>query len=383
MIIDFSNISTRPLKNSYNLSVEIVFLKLELLLILFIFTIKINWTLKIYIYITNLGIIMTFKEYFENNPVAQGLQGRDLIYMDDFSQEEILETLNLAKLMKTGVINRCEQTKILTGQSLAEIFEKPSLRTRTSFETGIYQLGGHGMYLSPAEIGLGKRESVHDVANVLARITDIIMARVFDNKTVVDLAKYSSKPVINALCDKEHPCQVLADIETVIEHKGTDFNNLKFTYVGDGNNMCNSLLIICSKLGINFACACPEGYLPTDDYVTKAENYAKAKGSFIQVETDPIKAVVGSDIVYTDVWASMGQEEETAKRAVIFADYQVNSKLMGYAKSDACFMHCLPAHRGSEVTDEVMDCAQSIVFDEAENRLHAQKAVMALLGNRF
>lgn len=326
---------------------------------------------------------MTFREYFDNNPIARGLQGRDLIYMDDLSKEEILTVLDFARIMKTGEISREEQTKICKGFSLAEIFEKPSLRTRVSFETGIYQLGGHGMYLSPAEIGLGKRESVHDVANVLARFCDIIMARVFDNKTVVDLAKYSDKPVINALCDKEHPCQVLADIETVIEHKGTDFKNLKFTYIGDGNNMCNSLMIICSKLGINYACACPDGYKPTNDYVTKAQDYASKNGVTMAVETDPIKAVVGADIVYTDVWASMGQEAETAKRAEIFADYQVNSKLMGYAKSDACFMHCLPAHRGSEVTDEVMDCANSIVFDEAENRLHAQKAVMALLGNRF
>lgn len=326
---------------------------------------------------------MTFKEYFDNNPIARGLQGRDLIYMDDFSREEILTVLDFARIMKTGEISREEQTKICKGFSLAEIFEKPSLRTRVSFETGIYQLGGHGMYLSPAEIGLGKRESVHDVANVLARFCDVIMARVFANKTVVDLAKYSDKPVINALCDMEHPCQVLADIETVIEHKGTDFKNLKFTYIGDGNNMCNSLMIICSKLGINFACACPEGYKPTDDYVNKAQNYASNNGVTMAVETDPVKAVVGADIVYTDVWASMGQEAETAKRAEIFADYQVNSKLMGYAKNDACFMHCLPAHRGSEVTDEVMDCTNSIVFDEAENRLHAQKAVMALLGNKF
>ncbi len=326
---------------------------------------------------------MTFKEYLDNNPVAKGLQGRDLIYMDDFSREEILEVLNLAKLMKTGEIDRCEQTKILWGQSLAEIFEKPSLRTRTSFETGIYQLGGHGMYLSPAEIGLGKRESVHDVANVLSRITDIIMARVFSNSTVVGLAENSKKPVINALCDMEHPCQVLADIETVFEHKGCDGKKIKLTYIGDGNNVCNSLMIICSKLGINFACGCPEGYLPVEEYVNKASNYASANGVDMIVETDPVKAVVGADIVYTDVWASMGQEEETAKRAVIFADYQVNSKLMGYAKSDACFMHCLPAHRNSEVTDEVMDCQNSIVFDEAENRLHAQKAVMALLGNRY
>lgn len=326
---------------------------------------------------------MRFKDFFDNNETAKGLQGRDLIYMDDFSKEEIETVLSLAKIMKTGIIDRKEQTEILWGQSLAEIFEKPSLRTRTSFETGIYQLGGHGMYLSPAEIGLGKRESVYDVANVLARITDIIMARVFENSTVVGLAKASHKPVINALCDMEHPCQALADIETVIEHKGDDFKNIKFTYIGDGNNVCNSLMIICSKLGINFACGCPDGYLPSEDYVKKAQAYAKGNGVSMAVETDPVKAVVGADIVYTDVWASMGQEAETAKRAVIFADYQVNSKLMSYAKNDACFMHCLPAHRGSEVTDEVMDCANSIVFDEAENRLHAQKAVMALLGNRF
>lgn len=326
---------------------------------------------------------MTFRQYFDENETARGLQGRDLIYMDDFSKEEIETVLSFANMMKTGVIDRKEQTEILWGQSLAEIFEKPSLRTRTSFETGIFQLGGHGMYLSPAEIGLGKRESVWDVANVLSRITDIIMARVFSNSTVVGLAKGSEKPVINALCDMEHPCQALADIETVIEHKGNDFKNINFTYIGDGNNVCNSLMIICSKLGINFKCGCPVGYTPSEDYVKKAEAYAKGNGTVMAVETDPVKAVVGADIVYTDVWASMGQEAETQKRAEIFADFQVNAKLMSYAKSDACFMHCLPAHRGSEVTDEVMDCANSIVFDEAENRLHAQKAVMALLGNRF
>jgi len=325
---------------------------------------------------------MTFTEYLNNNSIAKAMQGRDLIYMDDFSREEIFTTLDLSMKMKTGEISRDEQTNILKGQTLTEIFEKPSLRTRVSFETGIFQLGGMGLYLSPNEIGLGVRESIHDIASVLSRMTDIIMARTFSNSTVLGLAKSSNRPVINALCDMEHPCQVLADIQTVFEHKGKD-SKLKFTYVGDGNNVCNSLMVICSKLGIDFACGCPEGYLPVDKYVKLAEKYASENNSYVAIETDPTKAVANADVVYTDVWASMGQEAETKQREKDFKDFQVNSKLMSYAKSDAVFMHCLPAHRGSEVTNEVVDSPNSIVFDEAENRLHAQKAVMALLANRY
>ena len=294
------------------------------------------------------------------------------------SKSDIMTVLDLASKFKSRTVSAEAQRGILHGKTLAMIFEKPSLRTRVSFDTGIYQLGGHGIYLGPNDIQLGKRESVADIACTLDRMVDVIMARVFDHDTVVTLAKHAKAPVINGLSDTEHPCQALADFLTIQEHKGS-FKGLKLTFVGDGNNVAQSLMLLAAKVGMNFTLACPEGYDPVEKFVCAAENFAGDTGADIKVEHDVYDAVSNSDVVYTDVWASMGQENETVERARVFASYQVNSKLMSYAKPDAIFLHCLPAHRGAEVTDSVIDSPQSVVFDEAENRLHAQKAVMALL----
>lgn len=324
---------------------------------------------------------MDFKEFLNTNPCAGGLAGRHLLKMNDLTTEEILTLLDFAEKMKTGIISRREQLDILPGCTLAEIFEKPSLRTRVSFETGIYQLGGQGIYITSKEIQIGVRESVYDISNVLTRMVDIAMARVFKHSTVAGLAQYAKKPVINGLCDTEHPCQALADILTLKEERGLQ-EGMRFVYIGDGNNVCQSLMIICAKLGIGFVCACPKGYYPEDEYLSLASNMAAANGTYSELTEDPVKAAEGADVIYTDTWTSMGQEQEAKEREKVFASYQVNSELMAKADSRCIFMHCLPAHRGFEVTDEVMDSAQSRIFREAENRLHAQKAVMGLLGQK-
>lgn len=306
------------------------------------------------------------------------LSGKDLLSIANLSRDEINSIFDMTRKLKEKEISREDQRNILKGKTLAMIFEKPSLRTRVSFETGIFQLGGHGIYLGPKDISLGKRESVADIARTLAGMVDIIMARVFSNKSVLGLAEYSKVPVINGLCDLEHPCQALADFYTILEKKGK-FDGLKLAFIGDGNNVAHSLMLLAAKLGTSFSIGCPEGYEPNADIVSDAKTFAKETGAVIEVTHDPVQAAKDADIIYTDVWASMGQEEEAAERAKIFAPFQVNAELMKNAKPDAIFEHCLPAHRGSEVTDEVIDSPQSVVFDEAENRLHAQKAVMALL----
>lgn len=310
------------------------------------------------------------------------MKGTDLLDIGQLSLDEIELILDTATKLKTGVVSPEDQRKILHGKTLAMIFEKPSLRTRVSFETGIFQLGGHGIYLGPNDISLGKRESVGDIACTLDRMVDIIMARVFAHESVITLAKNARVPVINGLSDLEHPCQALADFLTIRENKG-DFKDLKLTFVGDGNNVAHSLMLLAAKVGMSFTIACPNGYEPLESVLSEAKEYAAANGAKIEIEHDVYAAVKDSDVIYTDVWASMGQEDETAKRVLAFADYRVNSELMAKAKPDAIFLHCLPAHRGSEVTDEVIDSAQSVAFDEAENRLHAQKAVMALLAGQF
>ena len=310
-------------------------------------------------------------------PKAQFSQ-RNLLTLQDWTPDEILQTLSLAVKLKHQRKMGIDQTGVLAGKNIAMIFTKPSMRTRVSFEAGIQQLGGHAMYISGNEIGLGTRESVYDVAHVLSRFVDGIMIRTFKQSDVEGLAKHGSIPVINGLTDDYHPCQVLADMLTLYEHKG-GLKGKKLAFVGDGNNMANSLMIVCSKLGVDVAIATPADYAPEEKYVVMAKRNAVASGSTVTITTDIAEALSGADAVYTDVWASMGMEAETEKRAKDFADYQVNAAVMKLAKDDAIFMHCLPAHRGSEVTDEVMDCAQSVVFDEAENRLHAQKAVLAKL----
>ena len=264
------------------------------------------------------------------------------------------------------------QRETLTGKTLAMIFEKPSLRTRVSFDVAMYQLGGHPLYLSPAEIGLGQRESVADVARVLSRMCDGITARVFKHETVAELAQYATVPVINGLCDREHPCQALADLVTFREHKGLE--GRKLAYVGDGNNVCHSLMLLCTKLGVRFAAGVPQGFEPDANVVAAARQEGE-----VEITNDPRAAVAGADAIYTDVWTSMGQEDETAQRLKMFPPYQVNAELMRGASPDAIVLHCLPAHRGEEITAEVMESPQSRVFDQAENRLHAQKAVLVWL----
>ena len=307
-----------------------------------------------------------------------GLSGKDVLEIACLSKSEIEGIFQTTEKLKSKSVSPEQQRTILAGKTLAMIFEKQSLRTRVSFETGIFQLGGQGIYLQPSDISLGKRESIADVAHNLERMVDIIMARTFAHETVTELAKHAKIPVINGLSDLEHPCQALADFYTILEHKG-QLQGLKLAFIGDGNNVAHSLMLLAAKVGTNFTIGCPKGYEPSADVVKQAKAFAKETGAEIVIEYDPIKAVDGADAVYTDVWASMGQESEQEERAKAFASYQVNSELMKHAKDDAIFMHCLPAHRGMEVTAEVIDGPHSVVFDEAENRLHAQKAVMVLV----
>jgi ornithine carbamoyltransferase len=300
-----------------------------------------------------------------------------LICLADLSSDDIWHILNTARALKAAWQGGGNEP-ILAGKSLAMIFEKPSLRTRTSFEVAMVHLGGHALYLSPNEIGLGKRESVADVARVLSRYVDGIEARVFAHRNIEEMARYATVPVINGLSDYTHPCQALADILTLWEHKG-EVAGKKLAYVGDGNNVANSLLFIGGKLGIHTSVASPRGYEPHPAVVQLAAESAKDSGARITVTTDPVEGVQEADVVYTDVWTSMGQEAETKERRERFQGFQVNAELMAHAPPDALFMHCLPAHRGEEVTDEVADAPNSVIFDQAENRLHAQKAVLEIL----
>ncbi len=297
---------------------------------------------------------------------------KDFLSVLDFTTDEILASFELAKDMKK---DRKKYSKALEGETLALIFEKPSLRTRTSFDVGIQQLGGYSLYLSPNEINLGKRESVYDVAKNLERMVQGVMIRTFGHDIVENFARYARIPIINGLTDYSHPCQAMADFLTILEHKGK-FEGLKLCYVGDGNNVAHSLMDAGARLGVNVTVACPKGFEPNLIAFQEATEAAKATGAKIEVVHSPEEGVKGADVVYTDVWASMGQEAEAAKRRQIFMPFQVNAELMKHAKDDAIFMHCLPAHRGDEVTDEVIDAPYSVVFDEAENRLHAQKAIM-------
>ncbi len=300
------------------------------------------------------------------------MKAHDFLTVRDLSGEEIQGLFRLALDMKK---NPKKYWDSLKGKALALIFEKPSLRTRTSFDIGIQQLGGFSLYLSPNEISLGKRESIHDVAKNLERMVQGIMIRTFAHQIVIDMATHASIPVINGLTDYSHPCQAMADFLTILEHKGS-LKGKKLCYVGDGNNVAHSLMFAGARLGVHVTVACPKGYEPNPTALKDALDDAQATGARIEVVTDPMTGVKDADAIYTDVWASMGQEAEAEARKQIFRPYQVNAKLMAAAKSDAIFMHCLPAHRGDEVTDEVIDSKQSVVFDEAENRLHAQKAIM-------
>lgn len=296
------------------------------------------------------------------------MKGKDLLSITDLGGEDI-------RLLISDAINLKAQgwLDMLSGKSLAIMFEKPSLRTRVSFELAMRQLGGEAVYLSPAEVGLGGRESVPDVARVLSRYVDAVAARTFSHQTLEVLAEYSAVPVINALSDWEHPCQALADLLTITEKKG-ELQGLTLAFVGDGNNTARSLMLAASLTGMNFRIASPAGYTIDEETLTLVRSHA-ADG--VLCTDQPQLAVEGADVVYTDVWASMGQEDEAKKRRKAFAGYQVDAALFSLAKKDAIFMHDLPAHRGEEVTDEVIDGASSVVFDQAENRLHAQKALLA------
>jgi ornithine carbamoyltransferase len=296
---------------------------------------------------------------------------RDFLQVTDFSKEEILETLSLAAEVKAR-FKAGEKYQPFKGQSMAMIFAKPSARTRISFETGFFRLGGHALYLSPDDISIGKREAVKDIARVISRFNDLIMARLFQHEHILEMAAYAAVPVINGLTDYNHPCQIMADMFTIQEHKKR-VTDLKIVYVGDGNNVVHSWLNMACRLPFHFVCVCPEGYVPQAETLAAARN---AGVSEIEISHDPQTAVKGADIVYTDVWASMGQKHEAAERAKRFAGFQVNGRLMAAAGKNALFMHCLPAERGAETTDEVMESDASIVFDQAENRMHAQNAVL-------
>lgn len=305
------------------------------------------------------------------------LKGRDLLELDDYSTEEIQYLLDLAIELKRKQKNG-EVYQPLKGKTIGLIFEKSSTRTRVSFEVGAFQLGAHALFLSKNDIQLGRGEIISDTAQVLSRYLDGIMIRTFGHNNVVDLAKYASVPVINGLSDLAHPCQVLADYQTILEHKGK-LKGLKLAYIGDGNNMAHSLMIGGAKLGVHVSVASPEGYEPDAEVVKASREIAKETGAQIVVKRSPQEAVKDADVIYTDVWASMGFEEEQKIREAAFKDYQVDEELAKGAKSDYLFMHCLPAHRGEEVSEGVIDGKNSVIFDQAENRLHAQKALMAAL----
>lgn len=305
---------------------------------------------------------------------------KDLIKISDWSRENILTVLGMAKELKEKRTD-LEGYKLLEGKTLGMIFAKSSTRTRVSFEVGMYQLGGNAVFLNAADIQLGRGESIYDTANTLSRYLDGIMIRTFSHEDVAALASYASIPVINGLTDEHHPCQALADIFTILELKGT-LEGIKVSYVGDGNNVAHSLMELCAKLGVDFSIATPSLYQCNESVVQGAKAVAAANACNIEYGDNPQKAVEFADVVYTDTWVSMGQEEEKERRLHTFVPYQVNEELMSLANPDAIFMHCLPAYRGFEVTEGVIDGPNSFVFQQAENRLHVQKAIMVfLMGN--
>ncbi|MCE5287490.1 MAG: ornithine carbamoyltransferase [Pelosinus sp.] len=305
-----------------------------------------------------------------------GIQRKDLLSIHDLSQSEVFEILDLAKDLKAKK-KRGEEHHLLKGKTLGMIFSKASTRTRVSFEVGMWQLGGMALFLSSKDLQIGRGEPIQDTARVLSRYVDGIMIRTFSHDNVKELAAHSTIPIINGLTDLLHPCQALTDIFTVLEYKGS-LKGLKMAYIGDGNNMVNALMQACVKVGMDISAATPKGYEPDAEIVAEAKEDAKATGSTVTLLNDPLAAAKGADVIYTDVWASMGQESEQAIRAKAFKGFQVNNEVMAAANKGAIVLHCLPAHRGEEITDEVMEGPQSVVFDEAENRLHVQKAIMAL-----
>lgn len=302
---------------------------------------------------------------------------KDLLRMDNLSKDEILDILNLADQLKYERKHGIEHP-ILKGKSLGMIFEKASTRTRVSFEVGMYQLGGHPLFLSSKDLQIGRGEAIQDTARVLSRYLDGIMIRTFSQEEVETLAECSSIPIINGLTDEEHPCQVLADLMTIRENK-LILEGLKVAYIGDGNNMCNSLIIGCLTLGMHISIANPLGYKPPKYYIEKGKALAIKNSVSFEMTEDPKVAIKDADVIITDVWASMGQESEIKKRQIAFKGYQVNSEIMKLANDDAIVLHCLPAHRGEEITVEIIEAHANVIFEEAENRLHAQKAILVKL----
>jgi len=299
---------------------------------------------------------------------------KHFLHISDYSNSELWEILKLAKELKSKFHLR-ENHKIFQNRSLAMIFAKPSARTRVSFETGFEWMGGHALFLGPNDIGIGKREAIKDISRLLSRYNDVIMARLFDHDHILELAEYSTIPVINGLTDYNHPCQIMTDIFTVWEHLGT-IDNPKIVYMGDGNNIVHSWLQLAMKIPIDFVCCCPEDFKPDEATLQKAIDSGISK---INISHNPTEAILNADIVYTDVWASMGQKDEAAEREKLFSSFQVNEDLIEKSGKKTFFMHCLPAERGREVTDGVMEADYSIVFDQAENRMHVQNAIMAYL----
>ena len=301
----------------------------------------------------------------------------NFLHIGDYSSDELMEIMKLAKDLKQKFRNR-DDHKIFNNKSLAMIFAKPSARTRISFETGFEWLGGHALFLGPNDIGIGKREAIKDIGRLLSRYNDLIMARLFNHNHIMELASNASIPVINGLTDYNHPCQIMCDFFTIWETRGS-LDDLKISYIGDGNNIVNSWLQLTQKFPIDFVCACPAGYEPDNSTLDKSIEIGLSK---ITVTNDPFDSIQNSDVVYTDVWASMGQKDEAEIREKVFKPFQINSSIMSEAGKKAYFMHCLPAERGREVTDEVMEAEYSIVFDQAENRLHIQNAIMVTLLNQ-
>lgn len=319
------------------------------------------------------AVTMKLLEEVQLKPVAS-LKGKDLLTLLDYTSEEVQQLLALATQLKTLTkAGKCP--RLLEGKTLGMIFEKSSTRTRVSFEVGMQQLGGYGMYMNARDMQIGRGEPISDTGKVLSGYLDGIMIRANSHEMVKELAEHASIPVINGLTDIFHPCQALADLETIAENKG-ELKGLKIAYVGDGNNVAHSLVIAAAHVGMDVAVATPKGYECDAEVMKRAEAIAKANGSIITLTYDPIEAVKNADAVYADVWTSMGQEEETQQRLIDFKDYQINDELVAHAKSDYMFLHCLPAHREEEVTTSVIDGPNSYIYEQAENRLHAQKAVL-------
>jgi ornithine carbamoyltransferase len=309
--------------------------------------------------------------------VSVQLKGRDFLRIRDWEPDELLVVLDVADRLKARQRERVEH-RLLEGRTLGMIFQKPSTRTRVSFEVGIAQLGGTGLYLAAGDLQLGRGETIKDTAHVLSRYLDAIMIRTFAQSDVDELAEHADIPVINGLTDEFHPCQALADVMTIRE-RFDGFDGVRVTYLGDGNNVCHSLMVACAKLGIDFTAATPEGYEPSEEVVEWARAAAETSGGSVELRHDARGAAEGADVLYTDVWTSMGQEEERAQRVLDLVGYRIDDELLGLASERAIVLHCLPAHYGEEITEEILYGPRSAVWDQAENRLHAQKGLMATI----